>query len=160
MVPPRCSDPESAAGPYTGSTHICEIVFPEDTNPYGKMFGGRALQLMDKAAGVAATRYCHHHVVTASSDRVDFDVPIPQGAIIELISKVVYTGRSSLGVRVDLYTEGPLADQCVLATRGFFTMVAVDTDLRPLVGVVAEFVPKTDEEQADWERARHLRKQQ
>lgn len=142
---------------YRGETHMCEIVFPEDTNPHDTMFGGRALQLMDKAAGVAATRYCHHPVVTAASDRVDFSVPIPQGSIIELVARVVYTGRTSLVVKVELFCEGKLAEQRTLATAGYFSMVAVDGNLRP-VPVIEPLEVTNDEQRADWEKAERMRK--
>ncbi|MED5329726.1 MAG: acyl-CoA thioesterase [Planctomycetota bacterium] len=131
---------------------MSEIVFPEDTNPYGTMFGGRALQLMDKVAGVAATRYCHNAVVTACSDRVNFEISIPKGAMIELIGKVVRTGKTSMVVKVSLYDEGLLANQRILCTSGFFTMVAVDKQLRP-ISVVENFEPQTEKEKADWASA-------
>lgn len=141
---------------FCGETRMCEIVFPEDTNPHGTMFGGRALQLMDKAAGVAAARYCHHPVVTASSDRVNFSVPIPQGSIIELVAKVVFTGRTSLVVKVDLYCEGRLATQRVLATSGYLTMVAVDPELKPLP-VIPPLELETDADRVEWEAAKRMR---
>ena len=142
----------TAPEPFRGDTHMCEIVFPEDTNPLGKMFGGRALQLMDKAAGVAAARYCHTAVVTAASDRVDFAVPIDSGEIIELIARVVYTGRSTMVVRVNLYAEGRHATRRQLCTTGHYTMVSVDDDHHPMS--VPEFVPETETERKAHERAR------
>ena len=47
---------------------MTEIVFPQDTNPMGTMFGGAAYALMDKAAFVAASRFSGSIVVTASSE--------------------------------------------------------------------------------------------
>ncbi len=141
---------------FCGETRMCEIVFPEDTNPHNTMFGGRALQLMDKAAGVAATRYCHHPVVTASSDRTNFTVPIPQGAIIEFVARVVYTGRTSIVVKVELFCEGALATHRTLATAGYFTMVAVDANLKP-IPVIEPLVIESDEAQAEWDAAKRMR---
>ena len=37
-------------------TRFVELVFPEQANHYGTLFGGAALSLMGKAAFVAATR--------------------------------------------------------------------------------------------------------
>jgi len=42
--------------PQTGETRFVEMVFPEQANHYGTLFGGNALSLMGKAAFVAATR--------------------------------------------------------------------------------------------------------
>lgn len=36
---------------------MIEIVFPDQTNHYGTLFGGHALRLMNKAAFVAASRH-------------------------------------------------------------------------------------------------------
>ena len=51
---------------------MIEMVFPDQTNHYGTLFGGHALRLMDKAAFVAASRYARKTVVTACSERVNF----------------------------------------------------------------------------------------
>ena len=45
---------------------LIEMVFPQQTNHYGTLFGGQALALMDKAAFVVASRYARRTVVTAS----------------------------------------------------------------------------------------------
>ena len=51
---------------------MVEMVFPDHTNHYGTLFGGQALAMMDKAAFVVASRYARRAIVTASSERVDF----------------------------------------------------------------------------------------
>jgi acyl-CoA hydrolase len=38
-------------------TRIVEMVFPNQTNHYGTLFGGDALRLMDMAAFVTASRH-------------------------------------------------------------------------------------------------------
>ena len=38
-------------------TRFVEMVFPDQANHYGTLFGGHALSLMGKAAFVAATRH-------------------------------------------------------------------------------------------------------
>lgn len=40
-----------------GEARLCEMVFPEQANHYGTLFGGTALSLMGKAAFVAASRH-------------------------------------------------------------------------------------------------------
>lgn len=105
---------------------LIEMVFPEQTNHYGTLFGGQALALMDKAAFVAASRYARLTVVTASSEKCDFHVPIKQGQLVELHARVVKTGKSSIQVNVDLYSEDLLSGERRLGTRGHFVLVAVD----------------------------------
>jgi uncharacterized protein (TIGR00369 family) len=105
---------------------LIEMVFPEQTNHYGTLFGGQALALMDKAAFVVASRYARRTVVTASSEKVDFHVPVRQGQLVELVARVVATGKTSLTVEVDLYAEDLLTGDRRLATRGSFVLVALD----------------------------------
>lgn len=110
---------------------LIEMVFPEQTNHYGTLFGGQALALMDKAAFVVASRYARRTVVTASSEKCDFHVPVRQGQLIELVSRIVETGRTSMKVEVDLHSEDLLTGDRQLATRGRFVMVALDSHGKP-----------------------------
>ncbi len=110
---------------------LMEMVFPGETNHYGTLFGGQALALMDKAAFIAASRYARRTVVTASSERIDFHVPVRQGQLVDLQASVVATGRTSITVEVSLHGENLLSGERRLATRGRFVMVALDEAGRP-----------------------------
>ncbi len=110
---------------------LVEIVFPNQTNHYGTLFGGQALALMDKAAFLVASRYARRTVVTASSSECDFHVPVRQGQLAELHARVVRTGRTSMAVQVDLFAEDLLSGARRLATRGSFTLVALDDRGQP-----------------------------
>ncbi|MES1176421.1 MAG: acyl-CoA thioesterase [Myxococcales bacterium] len=105
---------------------MIEMVFPEQTNHLGTLFGGQALAMMDKAAFIAASRYARRAVVTASSERVDFHVPVRQGQLVELLARVVATGNTSLTVEVKLFSEDLLSGERKLCTQGRFVLVAVD----------------------------------
>lgn len=113
-------------------TRITKLVFPQDTNPIGTLYGGTALQWMDEVAFLAATRFARRQVVTVSMDRVDFKVPIPQGAIVELIGEVVRIGRSSMTIRVRILIEDARIGTQELAIEGHLVMVAVDEALKPV----------------------------
>lgn len=121
---------DADAGQHT-ECRLIEMVFPGQTNHYGTLFGGQALALMDKAAFIVASRYARRTVVTASSERCDFHVPVRQGQLIELLARVVATGRSSLTVEVDLFAEDLLTGDRRLGTRGRFVMVALDAHGAP-----------------------------
>lgn len=110
---------------------LIEIVFPDHTNHLGTLFGGQALAWMDKAAFVVATRYARRTVVTARSEQVDFRLPVKQGQLVELIARVVATGRSSMQIEVDLIAEDLLTGDVRLCTRGRFTMIALDSHGTP-----------------------------
>ena len=113
-------------------TRIVEMVFPNQANHYGTLFGGDALRLMDMAAFVAASRHARKPVVTASSERIDFHVPVRQGQLAEVIGGVSRAGRTSMTVEVELWAEDLLTGTRELCTKGSFVLVAVDEHGRPV----------------------------
>ena len=70
-----------------GETRFIEMVFPEQANHYGTLFGGNALSLMGKAAFVAATRRARVPVVMARSEKIEFHVPVRVGELVELTAR-------------------------------------------------------------------------
>lgn len=112
-------------------TRFVEIVFPEQANHYGTLFGGTALNLMSKAAAIAAARRAGASVVMASSDKVDFHMPVAVGQLVELCARVERVGRSSMTVKVEVIAETIGNADRKLAMQGRFEMVAVDGDGRP-----------------------------
>ena len=113
-------------------TRIFKAVFPNTTNHYDTLYGGTAMALMDEVAFICATRFCRKRVVTVSSDRIDFTVPIPSGTIIELIARIVYIGNTSIKVEVQIVVEEMYNGHREDAIKGQFTFVAIDTDKRPI----------------------------
>lgn len=113
-------------------TRLFKAVFPGTTNHYDTLFGGTAMQLMDEAAFIAATRFTRKRVVTVSSDKIDFSMPIPGGTIIELVARVESIGRTSLKIRVEIYVEEMYSFSRQLAVTGIFSFVAIDENKRPV----------------------------
>jgi acyl-CoA hydrolase len=114
-----------------GRSEASHLVMPNDTNPLGALFGGRAVEWMDIAAGLAAIRLSHKHAVTASIERLDFHVPIQLGNIALVEAQVESVGRTSLVVRVDMYRDDPKVGTRELCTSGLFHMVALDDNRKP-----------------------------
>lgn len=86
-----------------GEARLCEMVFPEQANHYGTLFGGTALSLMGKAAFVAASRH----------------------------ARVMREGRTSMTVEVEMTAEGLTSGERALAVQGRFEMVCVDEAGKP-----------------------------
>lgn len=120
------------SGPLEAQTRFVEMVFPEQANHYGTLFGGNALSLMGKAAFVAATRRARCAVVMATSEKVAFHEPVRVGELIELTATVTRVGRSSMTVSVDVVAEALISGERRLAVRGAFEMVAVSANGRPI----------------------------
>lgn len=110
---------------------MVEIVFPDQANSVGRMFGGEAIAYMTKAAFVAASRYCGKLVVLASSERIDFARAIEIGEIVEAQAHVERVGRSSMSIQTKLWSENLLTGERNITATGHLTMVAVDNDHRP-----------------------------
>ena len=123
--------PAGPATPHSPETRVTHVVFPGQTNHHGTLFGGEALSMMDSAAFIAATRHCRRKVVTRHLDAMQFTRPIPQGTLVELVARVVGTGRSSMTVRVDLFIEDMYSDRRDLGCSGTFVLVALGADGQP-----------------------------
>lgn len=119
-------------------TRIFKAVFPNTVNHYDTLFGGTAMQLMDEAAFITATRFSRMRMVTVSSDKIDFKMAIPHGTIIELVGTVVHVGTTSLKVEVDIYVEQMYKSHREKAISGTFTFVAIDEQKRPTRIVVPQ----------------------
>nr|WP_244977174.1 acyl-CoA thioesterase [Deinococcus humi] len=131
-LPPGTSPHDLLTRPYAAETRVTHVVFPGATNHHGTLFGGEALSLMDSAAFIAATRYCRRKVVTRHLDAMEFTRPIPQGSLVELVARVVKTGRSSMTVLVELFIEEMYSEHRELGCAGTFVLVALGDDGQPI----------------------------
>lgn len=132
-----------------------DTVFPNQTNPIGTLFGGRVLELMDVNASIACARFCRQAVVTASTEPIDFRNPIHVGEIIEVKSRVAWSGRTSMIVRCEVHGENPLTGERRLCTVGHFNFVAIGADGRPTP--VPRLAITDATEQEHWETGRLVR---
>lgn len=126
------------------SVRLIDMVFPGDANHHGTLFGGVGLAHLDKVAFLAASRHARRTVVTAGCERIDFAAPARIGEMVEAVGRVVRTGRSSLGVEVELHAEALLTGERRLCTRGLFNMVAIRPD-----GDETALAPPSDQDAPD-----------
>ena len=116
MTTQKHDDPDN---PYPQSlVSTIEVVYPSMCNQFNTLFGGVELQRMDRAASICATRYGRQTVVTIASDKIVFKSPIREGDMVELRARVMSVGKTSVTVRVDMYSERPLTGRRQLATHG------------------------------------------
>jgi len=135
-----------------------DIVFPNDANPLGTMFGGKIMAIMDEMAGIASGRFSNKPAVTASTEAFIFKNPVKVGDRIETIARVVWVGNTSLVVKVEVYSENPVKNkERVICTVGHFNMVALDELGKP--SKVPPLLIETDQERQDYEVAEIVKKQ-
>ena len=142
---------------------MIEIVFPNDANPLGNIFGGRVMQLIDIIGSVSAMRHCRNTVVTASMDKLDFLSPAYVGEILILRASVNYVARTSMEVGVKVTAENPLTGEHRHTGSAYLTYVATDKAGKPVP--VPPITPETEEErrrfhEAEQRRATRLRGRQ
>ena len=87
---------------------------------------------MDEAAFICATRYARKRMVTVSSDRVDFNQPIPAGTIAEFVANVIRVGNTSIRIKVEIFLEEMYKEERHKAIEGVFTFVAIDENRKPI----------------------------
>ncbi len=132
-------------------TESSHLLFPQDMNSYGRLFGGRLLQWMDETAGLVAKRHSESVVVTAAIDNLQFLEGAVEQDTIYMHGYLTYVGHTSMEVRVDTYRERPDGVRFMI-NRAFFVMVAIDSDGKPqqVPGLIIE----DTNEKLRWESAK------
>ncbi len=135
---------------------VADLMFPPDANMHGTVFGGKVLQMVDKAASVCAMRHAGKPVVTVAMERVEFLVPIRVGTFLIANARVNHTGRSSMEIGVEVYAEDMPGGRRVHTNSCLVTMVAVDSNGRP--APVPGLTLETPEDKALWAAAENRRR--
>ncbi len=103
-----------------------EIIFPNDANAIGNLFGGRLMQFIDLVGAMAASRHARAYTVTASMDHLDFVAPVKVGDLLILKSSVNRAWRTSMEVGVKAMVEDVRAARYRQVASAYLTFVAVD----------------------------------
>ena len=135
-------------------TTSVQIVLPQHCNGYKipRLFGGQMMAWIDGA--VAARRYTNSAVTTVCIDNLSFLAPAYLNDTVVQEAEVVWTGRTSLEVRVDSYVER-LDGSRERVNLAYAVFVALDEQDKPKP--VPPFVPETDEEKREYEAATQRR---
>ncbi|MGH7163094.1 MAG: acyl-CoA thioesterase [Planctomycetota bacterium] len=141
------------------SVEMCELVFPNDTNPLGNIMGGRVMHLIDIAAAIAAGRHSRRPCVTAAIDEIVFHAPVRMGSVLVLKASVNLAARTSMEVGVRVESEDRATGARAHCASAYLTFVALDDRGRPTP--VPPIQPESGDEnrrrtQAEERRARRL----
>jgi acyl-CoA thioesterase YciA len=107
------------------------IAVPADTNPWGDIFGGWIMSLMDIAAGSIAARLAKGSVATKAINNVTFDIPIFVGDEVSVYAEIEKIGNTSITLNVYVTIKRKSQDEELHAVQGTFVMVALDENRRP-----------------------------
>ena len=141
----------------TEKTTAVQIVMPQHCNGYAKprLFGGQIMAWIDIVGAVAARRYARCAVTTVCVDNLTFISPAYLNDTMVQEACVVWTGRTSMEVRVDSFVE-QLDGTRAMVNRAYAVFVAIDEDEHPVP--VPPFVPETEAEKMEYAAAQERRK--
>ncbi|MFJ1561682.1 acyl-CoA thioesterase [Streptomyces mirabilis] len=114
---------------------VSHVTTARDANIYGYVSGALQLKMIDDAALVLAVRVAQGPAVTARVERMDFLAPVRVGDVLHAHADLMRTGRSSMHIRVEIYSERMgLMDFPILVGTATLVFVAVDSEnkSRPL----------------------------
>jgi acyl-CoA hydrolase len=126
---------------------MVEIVLPNDANTLGNVLGGRVLHWIDLAAAIVAHRHCRSETVTVSLDQMSFLAPIRVGQLALIRACMTYVHRTSMEIRVDVWSEDLLTGERRPTSTAYLTFVAVDKQGRP--APVPPLILETEEERRE-----------
>ncbi|MGH8504812.1 MAG: acyl-CoA thioesterase [Stenotrophobium sp.] len=129
---------------------------PEMANFSGNVHGGAILRIADQVAYACASRYAGAYVVTLSVDQVMFKQPIHVGELVTFRACVNYVGRTSMEIGIKVSAENIRDRVCHHTNTCYFTMVAVDDQMKALA--LPRIEPKALEERR-WYRGAELRRE-
>jgi acyl-CoA thioesterase YciA len=108
------------------------VAMPADTNAYGDIFGGWIMSQADVAGSTIAIEAAQGRVATVAVKEFRFLTPVLVGDLVELHSRMVHLGNSSIQVEVDVWAQGePDPRSRRRAAHAIFVYVAVDAAGRP-----------------------------
>ena len=125
----------------------------EDMNGSDRLFGGRLMEWIDDAAGLAARRHAGIAITTVAVDTLEFRYPAFLNDIVTIEAWVTHVERTSMEVRVDSYVEDTATGECRMINHAYLTEVCIDENGRP-TPVPYGLVATTDEEHMECQAAR------
>lgn len=132
---------------------MSQVMLPNQANPAGNVHGGEIMKMMDNTAYVVARKHSRASIVTARVDELEFYHPIFVGQLVTCRAHLVFVGKSSMEVSVEVQVENLEVDEPPqTALTAYFTMVALDEKGRPQE--VPRLLMETQEERTTFEEGR------
>jgi uncharacterized protein (TIGR00369 family) len=140
---------------------LSALMGPQDANTLGNVHGGVIMKMVDEAGALVAMRHANKPCVTVTIDSMTFMEPIRVGSLVQCKGELTYVGRTSMEVRVEVWSENPLTGASKVTNVAYLVYVALDAQGNP--SPVPDLIYETHEEQRRGEQARerqNYRKQQ
>ena len=108
-----------------GTLTLRTVALDRDTNSNGDIFGGWLVAQMDLAASNLAGRIAKGRTATVSIDKMDFISPVRVGAEVSCYTHLLDIGRSSMRIRVEVWTRDRYSTEARKVTESVFVLVAI-----------------------------------
>jgi acyl-CoA hydrolase len=137
------------------------IVFPNDLNSLGTLFGGRLIERADVVAAVVAKRHAGLSCVTLGIDSVRFLAWARHGDILIFKAAVNRVWKTSMEIGMKVFADDFQTMERKHIVSAYFTFVGVDEKLCPTE--IPPIIPETEDEkrryrEADERREMRLKK--
>lgn len=117
---------------------------PTDINLHGNVHGGAVMKWIDIAGGTCAAGWCGRSCVTVYVGGIRFYKPVHIGNLVEVHARLIYTGRTSMHISVDVQAGDPREGTFTHTTHCIIVFVAIDPDGQPVE--VPAWEPETEED--------------
>ena len=102
------------------------------------------MKWIDQVSYACACAWSGEYSITVYVGGIRFLAPIKIGDLVELDAKVIYTGRTSMHIAVDVYAKKIKAEERVKTTHCIIVFVAVDNENKPVE--VPKWIPQSKED--------------
>jgi acyl-coenzyme A thioesterase 9 len=103
-----------------------ERTYPEHENVPQKIFGGFVAHRAYMYAHLCAERLADHRAMLVASDRIDFYQPVRMGDKLHFVSRITFSGQTSLTVETQITRISRDRSMTALSNTCVFTFVNVD----------------------------------
>jgi len=104
---------------------------PGDVNFGGKVHGGAVMKWIDQAAFACASSWAEGYCVTVYAGGIRFFKPISIGNLVKIAAKVIYTGKTSMHIAVDVFSRKISDPEFIKTTHCVIVFVSVDENGNP-----------------------------
>ncbi|MEN2435908.1 acyl-CoA thioesterase [Weeksellaceae bacterium A-14] len=127
---------------------------PGDVNYGGNVHGGSVMKWIDQAGYACASSWSSSYCVTVYVGGIRFISPIKIGHIVKVEAEVIYTGRTSMHIAINVFSRNIKRRDFEKKTHCIIVFVAVDDEGEPVE--VPKFTPKTEREKQMEQYAKKL----
>lgn len=120
---------------------------PTDVNFGGKVHGGTVMRWIDQAGYACAVGWSRRYCVTVYVGGIRFYKPVLVGSLVEVHARVIYTGKTSMHVAVDVRASDLKVQTFDRTTHCVIVFVSMNDDGKP--AIVESWVPATASEIAE-----------